>query len=187
MYRVSSNSGSGSDGARDGQPDGVRAGTIRLLTLNLGLLGFGLHGRWRVPLDSELRQRLAAAPYLLSTVDADIIALQEVYTPADRAFLTDAMAARYPFHAGSPNSGSFVGNGLMLLSRFPILHSEFMPCDGAPRWTRLFWKQGLLSVVLDLPVIGRTRLINVHLATTVPFGDAGSSSSAANRNREVVQ
>ena len=75
----------------------------------------------------------------------------------------------------------------MLLSRFPILQSEFMPCHSAPRWTRLFWNQGLLIVTFDVPGIGRIRLINVHLAASVPFGHSGSAASEANRAREIEQ
>lgn len=185
MYPADSNNEPAGDNAPRGLQD--RAGSFRLLTLNLGLLGVGMSGLWRLPIDSELKRRLAAAPDLLSAIDADVIALQEVYAPADRQFLIRAMAARYPFSAGSPKALSLVGNGLMVLSRFPIRHSEFVLCQGAPRWTRLVWKQGLLGVDLDLPVVGRTRLINVHLAASVPFGHSESMASEANRDREIAQ
>ncbi|WP_291573171.1 endonuclease/exonuclease/phosphatase family protein [Bradyrhizobium sp.] len=174
----------GNDAFR-GEPEAVD--TLRILTFNLGLLGFKLKNRWRMPVDAHSGERLAAAPRLLSSLEADIIALQEVYSPTDREVLARAMAELYPFQAGSPKMRSLVGNGLMLLSRFPILHSAFMPCRGSPRWTLPFWKQGLLAVELDLPSIGRTRLIDAHIAASVPFGDANSMASKANRNREIDQ
>jgi endonuclease/exonuclease/phosphatase family metal-dependent hydrolase len=177
----------GTDDAHRRRPDGIAVDTLRLLTFNLGLLGFELKSRWRMPVDAHLRERLAAAPLVLSSVEADVIALQEIYSPADRRLLTRAMAARYPFSAGSPKMRSLTGNGLMVLSRFPILHSSFMPCHSAPLWTLPFWRQGLFAAEIELPLIGRTRLINVHIASSVPFGHADSNASKANRNREIGQ
>jgi endonuclease/exonuclease/phosphatase family metal-dependent hydrolase len=177
----------GGDQVLRSEPDRAAAGTVRILTLNLGLLCLELRGGWRIALAAHFEQRLAPAPQLLSSVDADILALQEVYSSADRHFLAQTMAARYPFSAEPPRARSLIGNGLMLLSRFPILSSSFIPCRGAPWWTRLLWQQGYLAVEIDLPFVGRTRLINVHLAASVPFGDSRTVASKANRKREIGQ
>jgi endonuclease/exonuclease/phosphatase family metal-dependent hydrolase len=186
MYHVGANNDmASSDDAFRQRPDAVD--TLRVLTFNLGLLGFELRNHWRMAVDAHFGERLAAAPRLLSSLDADIVALQEVYSPTDRQVLARAMAARYPFQTASPKTHSLVGNGLMLLSRFPILHSAFMPCRGSPLWTLPFWKQGLLAVEFDLPSIGRVRLINVHIAASVPFSHADSTASRANRDREIDQ
>jgi endonuclease/exonuclease/phosphatase family metal-dependent hydrolase len=75
----------------------------------------------------------------------------------------------------------------MFFSRFPILRSTFTPCRGAPWWTGPLWKQGFLAVEVDLPVIGCTRLINVHVAASLPFGDPRSAMSEANRSLEFDQ
>ncbi len=177
----------GGDHALRSEPDRAAGGTVRLLTLNLGLLCLELRGHWRIPLASQVEQRLAAAPRLLSSVGADILALQEVYSPAHRQVLIQALAARYPFKAEPPRTRSLVGNGLLVLSRFPILHSAFTPCCGASFWTRLLWSQGFLAVEIDLPVVGLTRLINVHIAASMPFGDPKTPASEANRKREIGQ
>ena len=188
MYHAGKNSDMVVNNApRDATDDGAANRTLRVLTINLGLLGFELKSGWRMPVDSYLKERLVAAPSLLLSLEADVIALQEVYSAADRELLVGAMAARFPFCAVSPKTRSLVGNGLMLLSRFPILRSAFMPARGAPLWTLPFWKQGLLAVDLDLPSIGLTRLINAHIASSVPFGRAGSSASKANRSREIAR
>ena len=188
MYHVGNNDNmAGNDAVRNEAGGETDLRALRLLTINLGLLGIELKSAWRMPVDSYLKERLAAAPLLLSAQEADVIAIQEVYTPADRKLLAAAMANRYPFYAGSPKSRSLVGNGLMLLSRFPLLRSVFKPTEGAPLWTLPFWQQGLLLVDLDLPSIGPTRLINVHIASSVPFGHADSTASKASRYRETVQ
>src|SRR5262245_41489897 len=164
-----------------------RLSTIRLLTLNLGLLQFPLRGSWRIMAISGNEERLGGAPAMLSALNADIIALQEVYSIAHRQFLVQSLAGSHPFIAKSPPSHWLVGNGLMLFSRFPILKSTFTPCRGAPLWTGVFWKQGFLVVDVNLPVISETRLINVHLAPSLPFGDPASAASAKNRSREIDQ
>jgi endonuclease/exonuclease/phosphatase family metal-dependent hydrolase len=188
MYHVGNNNDmAGNDAARNETDGEITIGTLRVLTINLGLLGFELKSRWRMPVDSHLKERLAAAPLLLSSQKADVIALQEVYSPADRELLVGAMAALYPFCAGSPKTGSLIGNGLMLLSRFPILRSAFMPTQGAPLWTLPFWQQGLLVADLDWLSTGPTRLINAHIASSVPFSRADSMASIANRDREIAQ
>ena len=60
---------------------------IRLLTLNLGLPCLAIAGGWRLPLAENHADRLLAAPEILASVDADVIALQEVYSPAVRSHL----------------------------------------------------------------------------------------------------
>jgi hypothetical protein len=118
-------------------PDGAERaarGFVRLLTLNLGLLGVQPHNGWLVELAAGNPERLRAAPGMLALVDADIVAFQEIYRPADRKFLMQAMASRYPFSAFAPRSRSVLGSGLMLVSRFPILSSEFVSCRRAPQW-----------------------------------------------------
>ena len=105
MSHVGGNSGTAGKDMPDRRPDGA----FRLLTFNLGLLGFGLNRRLRMSLDSEVERRLVAAPALLSAVGADVMALQEVYMPADRQLLIRAMAAQYPFNTGSPHTRSLVG------------------------------------------------------------------------------
>ena len=175
------------DNKIDTAPTVTGRGTFGLLTLNLGLLGFELTSDWRVPIDSRLKQRLAAAPDLLAALGADVIALQEVYTEADRQFLIEALESRYPFNSGGPKTFSPVGSGLLLLSRVPVLQSEFIPCRGAPWWTHPFWKQGFLKVEINLPLIGQVCLVNVHLAASVPFCLSTSRASRANREREIAQ
>jgi endonuclease/exonuclease/phosphatase family metal-dependent hydrolase len=187
LATLDSGSNSTAEGASRANEKPAAAGEIRLLTLNLGLPYLGMGRRWRVALAENCRERLAAAPEMLASTDADVIALQEVYSPVDRGYLAEAMAARYPFCAHTTGFRGALGSGLMLLSRFPIVRSGFVPCHDAPWWLSPLWQQGFLSVEMVLPALGKTRLINVHLAATLPFGALDAPASAQNRSREIDQ
>jgi endonuclease/exonuclease/phosphatase family metal-dependent hydrolase len=187
MHDLGSNDDMNADRTVPTETAGAAAGTVRVLTLNLGLLGLELRNRWHVALAGENEERLAAAPQMLCSVGADVLALQEVYSPAHARMLVEALATRYPFSAAAPRSRSIIGSGLMFFSRFPIVRSAFTPCRGAPWWTAPLWQQGFLAVDVDLPVIGCTRLINVHVAASLPFGNPHSNASEANRRSEIAQ
>ena len=171
----------------EAENDAAAGGSLCLLSLNLGLLGFELRSRWHIALASGNDERAMAAPPILSSVDADIIALQEVYGSANRRLLLQALSQSHPHHVEPPRSYSLVDNGLLLLSRFPILQSAFTPCRGAPRWTSPLWKQGFLAAEIDMPVFGRSWLINVHIAASLPFGNPNAAVSEENRTREIAQ
>lgn len=157
---------------------------VRVLTLNLGLLGLDI-GPWRIAVDRHLDARLAAAPGLLASINADILALQEIYSHADIAFLTKALGARYPYRALPPQTGTLVGSGLMLLSRFPIVRNVFLPSSRS-RWRTLRRQHGVLATDVDLAGLGCMRFFNAHISASLPFSSSASAASSANRRGEIA-
>ena len=94
---------------------------------------------------------------------ADVIALQEVFQPAHRRFLIDALRDTHP-HALAPRaSRSVLGSGLMLLSIAPIRRGGFFPLAGIGLTDR-----GALWAELDDPAPGALRLANVHVRAGPP-------------------
>jgi endonuclease/exonuclease/phosphatase family metal-dependent hydrolase len=168
-----------------GSNDGTAS--VRVLTLNMCLNSFRRLGCLRIPFHGYPERRLAAAPELLRALEADIIALQEVNVPADRRHLANSLEASHPFSISSPRRHSLVGNGLMFLSRFPILTADFIPYDRAPLGTRLLREPGFLAAEIDLPAVGSTRFINAHLAANVPFHHPEAAASKAYRSREIAE
>jgi endonuclease/exonuclease/phosphatase family metal-dependent hydrolase len=184
MYHVSPNN---DNRPIDGTDAGPGCSTLSLLTLNIGLLRYRLWRNWQIPINRHIAERLAAAPQALAAINADIVALQEAYHDADRDALIAGLLDIYPYVAESPRRRSFVGSGLLLLSKYPLHDVEFLACEGAPRWTYPFWMQGLLLAGIDLPGVGHVRIVNVHLAPSLPRRDAEMPASIANRAREIAQ
>lgn len=64
----------------------------------------------------------------LKKAKCDVVALQEVYEEWQADFLTESLRVTYPFIARRTSGGAFaLHNGLMIMSRFPILHTAFHP------------------------------------------------------------
>jgi sphingomyelin phosphodiesterase 2 len=66
------------------------APALTLLTLNLGLLATRPLGLWQICLAPHVNERLVATPAHLRGIEADVIALQEVYSERHRRFLKDS-------------------------------------------------------------------------------------------------
>jgi endonuclease/exonuclease/phosphatase family metal-dependent hydrolase len=158
---------------------------LGVLTCNLGLNARRLLGR-RLPASSGLEQRFEAAPRLLRAFDADVIALQEVYDAADRRQLLAALGDLYPYAVVPGGRRSLLGNGLLLLSRFPV-RGRFVSCRSAFIAQRFLWDAGFLVAELTVPSLGAVRLINLHLAAGAPFHHPEAAATKQHRSREIAE
>ena len=125
------------------------ATTVRVASYNV----------WGLPLGfaKETPSRLARLPAALRSFDADVISLQEVWVPGDRAKLVEAMAPEYA--AAKSATG-----GLLVLSRLPILRERFVAYPQPPELSfveRLAGK-GVLEVVVETKA-GPLRLVTTHM------------------------
>jgi len=129
---------------------------MRVLTLNIWGLGLGLA--------PDRAFRVLELGKTFSAVDADVIALQEVWTTLDREHLIkagDAAGLHYAHYFESGRSGS----GLLTLSRYPIIDLGFYPfrSKGYPdKWEGDFYAgKGVGVVRLDTPN-GIVDVYNAH-------------------------
>ena len=150
-------------------PHAAKPATLRILTFNLGLLGFRVPGICFVPMADHVQCRLEAAPSQLIGSGADIVALQEVYDRRHRRFLANAVKDTYPYAYGVGDRWSMFSNGLMVLSRHPIVSGRYAPAPGFHLLERAISRKGYLCVEIDVPDIGHLRLINVHLTVSGMF------------------
>lgn len=111
--------------------------------------------------------RLENADATLRAIDADVVLLQEVakgwilgqVDPAQR--LAESLQMQYVRYWHEENLGIF-RTGLAVLSRFPILSSEYHEFKSHPFWDA----KGYMLVTLELPGGSRLQLINLHMAST---------------------
>lgn len=162
------------------------AASVSLLTLNCGLLRIGALGRALLEPAPFIAPRLAALPAALRRVDADIIALQEIYKTAHKRQVMKALADRWP-HADFPRGRPphKLDSGLLVLSRFPIAGARFHPFKDAPRDERLFVHRGAFETVHEAPGFGPLRLLSFHTTAGGTRHDPESAEADAIRGRQI--
>ncbi len=96
-------------------PQNPRGITLRVVTFNIA----NAHG-----FTTNQRERVTAIADLLLALDVDIVGLQEVFIEEDRKFLINYLADT-PLKYHSEYPAGFLGNGLVILSKYPIVESYF--------------------------------------------------------------
>eukprot|EP00918_Siedleckia_nematoides_P044529 GHVU01097369.1.p1 GENE.GHVU01097369.1~~GHVU01097369.1.p1 ORF type:complete len:395 (-),score=32.08 GHVU01097369.1:663-1712(-) len=119
---------------------------LSLMTFNAGLLDYKLCKVTLYQNPPFTNTRLQSIPVALRASEADIVALQEVYTEAQADFIVERTRATFPF-CGRRTSGGLVAmhNGLMTLSKFPIIATKFHPFSSV----RIY---ASLSIHMHLPL-----------------------------------
>jgi endonuclease/exonuclease/phosphatase family metal-dependent hydrolase len=159
---------------------------LSLLTLNCGLLRIGALGRALLQPAPFIAERLAALPDALRSVDADIIALQEIYRRAHKRAVMVALADRWP-HAVFPGGRPLhkIDSGLLVLSRVPISKAAFHPFAAAPRDEKAFVHRGFFDTLHDVAGLGRVRLLSFHTTAGGTRHDPESAAADAFRARQI--
>jgi endonuclease/exonuclease/phosphatase family metal-dependent hydrolase len=162
------------------------AATLSLLTLNCGLLRIGALGRTLLQPAPFIAERLAALPAALRTVDADIVALQEIYKVAHKKEVVLALVDRWP-HAAFPKGRPLykLDSGLLVLSRFPITDGSFHAFKTAPRDEKAFVHRGVFDTVHEVPGMGPLRLLSFHTTAGGTRHDPESAEADAIRARQI--
>lgn len=128
---------------------------LKLLSLNVWglpqLCGFG-------SIDHTRFEKIAA---LLNAGTEDIVLLQEMWDPATTKILD---RAGYPFVGKATKDGFINGSGLVTLSRYPIVESEFLQFSDVSGLERLV-KKGALRTRLRISSTVEIDVVNVHLAS----------------------
>ena len=113
----------------------INIGKLMLESLTLNVLTLNIWGIW-FSRDQNLRLRALCATF--ETRKEDILCLQEVWQASDRAFVVEqARKQGYIFSAYFAARG--VGSGLLILSIFPIIETQFKQFDVRGRADRIYY------------------------------------------------
>lgn len=123
---------------------------MTLLSFNTALLDYKILGFSFFRPIGFIEERLEAMATALLQLNADIISLQEVYSLKHQKYLIDALQKSYPFSCSEYRTSWLqLGSGLMLFSKFPIIHSMFEAYYHQPFDERLLTRKGILSAIMD--------------------------------------
>jgi endonuclease/exonuclease/phosphatase family metal-dependent hydrolase len=128
---------------------------------------------WGLPLwfVRDRAKRLAGLIKYLKKLDADIVCLQEVFDPKDRLKLIKDLGDVYKTTNDITNHRRILGlklfdksGGLVILSKWPILDSTFVPHNRLANSTigEVFGRKGFLRATIKTP-LGKLEVINIHL------------------------
>lgn len=127
----------------------------------------------------------ATAEHLLA-LDADILCLQEVFESHHREAIVDGVKGTFPYHAENPHPPKFgVGDGLLVLSKYPLLEARFHRYRKGPWEEQLLMDRGILVAIADIPGWGPTAISNCHPTTSAAFTDPYGEEAEAHRIRQI--
>lgn len=136
---------------------------LKILTFNAGLFELRAFGLPVIKPADFLKERLETMPAEILKVDADIIALQEVYFHNHQNFLIEKLKNRYHYYFYKRTSAVKVNNGLMILSKFPITKQFYFPLKNkGPLDERTIAQKGILDCIVNINGFGELRIINLH-------------------------
>lgn len=114
----------------------------------------------------HIQERLALIPDALALENADVISLVEVWRVREKKFLVEKMRERGYSYSYFSHSGVWVGDGMLLLSKFPIERVEHSrPFRRATRFLELFSKKRGVKALLEIPEIGKIAVYQTHLGS----------------------
>jgi len=170
--------------AAPSEPEPPPLDRFTFVTYNVGLLRyrmcFGMVTVFANP--PHVEERLAMQPQALRQFPADVLALQECYEEAHAQFLCTQLADLYPYHARFESGGCIkFHNGLLVLSKHPIVHSELQSLDRVASLERHMATKSNLIVDLDVGNNVIWRIVNTH---TTAGGTVDPENPDTDQDRE---
>ena len=138
---------------------------MKVVTFNAGLLSLRLPGGLKaVEPAAWVEERLACMPAALTALHADVLLLQEVYSPLHKRVLAHALADVLPYAAYNATSPRWrlLPDSLMILSRYPMAEAGFVRFRTARLDERLLDTKGFFCAHMPVTPVGPLFVLNVH-------------------------
>jgi len=162
--------------------------SLTLLSFNVGLLKINLLGIPLLTPAPYIEDRLKAMPGHLLALNADIIALQEIYKQKHRDYLVKALKKTYKYWTyKKTNNPIGLNNGLMFFSKHPIEETKLTLFKNNTIDEKLFADKGILSISIHAGDIGRVRIYNTHTTAGGVLTHPESEKCNAIRQQQVDQ
>lgn len=156
---------------------------LSLLTYNTGLLRAPVRRFDPIP---HVDARLAVIPTEILRLEADVVALQEVFQPRDRDAILARVRTRYPHVGHVPAPRARLDAGLLTLSRHP-LRARVEPFRDGPWSERFLSNKGALVTEIDLPDGSSVTVVNLHATAGGFFALPESPRAEAMRRGQMDQ
>ena len=138
---------------------------ISLLTINAAIQDVRLFSRSVYRPIRHTRERLHGLARQISSLDPDIICVQEMFHHDLQGRLHALLRDQYPHMAGLARAGiKFrLDNELLIIAKFPLAGGRLSRFRHAPTEEQLFTSKGFYGADVRLPGTGTIRLINFHM------------------------
>lgn len=127
----------------------------------------------------RIDQRLRAMAAEIRKLNADLISFQEVWTDEAASFLYHNLDYKYYYYnPGRAAFKGYMGNGLLILSRYPVVEQKTIFFDHHTDWFEYYAHKGALMVQVETPA-GYVNVYNTHL------GSGNKPNHIQNRKRQL--
>lgn len=160
----------------------MRSVDLGFLSYNAGLLRIA---RAYEPVP-HVGPRLAMLPTAILGVEADVVALQEVYEHRQREHLAAGLGHVYPHRAYVPGSRVRYDSGLVTFARHPHRSRLVRFTRGALNERVFGWKSVLVSE-LDVEGVGAVTVLNLHATSGGIFTPPDHPEIIVERDHQIRQ
>ena len=139
---------------------------LKFLTINIGLLDYKINGTTLFSNPPYSDKRIEYIPQEILLIDADIVAIQELYYEKHVIYLTNALKHVYPYSGRKSSLKLYnalnMHNGLMILSKYEITDSQLLVHKQTAWIEYFFGEKATLISYIHIPNMGKFAIINTH-------------------------